>query len=96
LKVEAFYLGKITNQQTSQINAVKAVFDRYAKDNNVTLTASDLDDLVNDIIKNVRLNPLYKKHLKFPLTQLSVLDDTATQIINIADNIKEVNLNLQL
>jgi len=70
-----------------QINAVKAVFDRYAKDNNITLTASDLDDLVDDVVKNVRLNPLTKTP-EFPLTQLSVLDDTATQIINIADNIK--------
>jgi hypothetical protein len=70
-----------------QINAVKSVFDRYAKDNNITLTASDLDDLVDDVIKNVRLNPLTKTP-EFPLTQLSVLDDTATQIINIADNIK--------
>ena len=70
-----------------QINAVKSVFDRYAKDNNITLTASDLDDLVDDVVKNVRLNPLTKTP-EFPLTQLSVLDDTATQIINIADNIK--------
>ena len=70
-----------------QINAVKSVFDRYAKNNNITLTASDLDDLVDDVVKNVRLNPLTKTP-EFPLTQLSVLDDTATQIINIADNIK--------
>ena len=70
-----------------QINAVKAVFDRYAKENNVALSAQDLDDLVDDIIKNVRLNPLTKTP-EFPLTQLSVLDDTATQIINIADNVK--------
>ena len=70
-----------------QITAVKAVFDRYAKDNNIVLTAQDLDDLVDDVIKNVRLNPLTKTP-EFPLTQLSVLDDTATQIINIADNVK--------
>jgi hypothetical protein len=71
----------------AQINEVKEVFKRYGKDNNINLTNADLDDLVNDIITNVRLNPLTKTP-EFPLTQLSVLDDTATQIINIADNIK--------
>jgi len=71
----------------TQINEVKSVFDRYAKENNIALTGQDLDDLVNDVIKNVRLNPLTKTP-EFPLTQLSVLDDTATQLINIADNVK--------
>jgi len=71
----------------SAINEVKQVFKNYAADNGIQLTASDLDDLINDVIKNVRLNPVTKTP-EFPLTVLSVLDDNATQIINIADNIK--------
>jgi hypothetical protein len=71
----------------SAINEVKQVFKNYAADNGIQLTASDLDDLINDVIKNVRFNPVTKTP-EFPLTVLSVLDDNATQIINIADNIK--------
>jgi len=69
------------------VNEVKDVFKRYAADNGIALTAQDLDDLVNDIIKNVRYNSLTKTP-EFPLTVLSVLDDNAVQIINIADNLK--------
>jgi len=71
----------------SAINEVKEVFKRYGAENGIKLTASDLDDLVNDIVKNVRMNPLTKTP-EFPLTVLSVLDDNATQLINIADNLK--------
>ncbi len=71
----------------SQINEVKEVFKRYGADNGIALGPEDLDDLVNDIIKNVKFNPLTKTP-EFPLTVLSVLDDNATQIINIADNLK--------
>ena len=71
----------------SAINEVKTIFKRYGADNGIQLTASDLDDLVNDIVKNVRMNPLTKTP-EFPLTVLSVLDDNATQLINIADNLK--------
>lgn len=71
----------------SAVNEVKQVFKRYAADNGIKLTAADLDDLVNDIIKNVRFNPLTKTP-EFPLTVLSVLDDNATQIVNIADNLR--------
>ena len=71
----------------SAVNEVKDVFKRYAADNGIALTAQDLDDLVNDIIKNVRYNSLTKTP-EFPLTVLSVLDDNAVQIINIADNLK--------
>ena len=71
---------------SDQIKEVKGVFDRYANQNGIKLSGQDLDDLANDVIKNVRLNPMTKTP-EFPLTVLSVLDDEATQLINIADNI---------
>ena len=71
----------------SSIKEVKAVFDKYAKQNGIKMTGQDLDDLVSDVIKNVRMNPLTKTP-EFPMTVLSVLDDNATQLINIADNVK--------
>jgi hypothetical protein len=69
------------------INDVKGVFQRYAKENKINLTETDLDTIIEDIYKNIRFNDLTKTP-EFPLTVLSVLDDKATQLINIADNIK--------
>jgi len=69
------------------VNAVKGTLDRYAKSNKVKLTDADLDFMVDDIVRNVKINPLTKTP-EFPLTRLSMLDDTATQLVNIADNIK--------
>jgi len=71
----------------SAINEVKEVFRRYAADNGIALTADDLTDLVDDVIRNVKYNSLTKTP-EFPLTVLSALDDNATQLINIADNLK--------
>lgn len=71
----------------SAINGVKAVFDKYAKQNNIKLSPQDLDDIITDVTNNVKMNPLTKTP-EFPMTVLSVLDDNATQIINIADNVK--------
>ena len=71
----------------SAINEVKGVFQRYAKQNNITLDSESLDSLIDDIIKNVRFNT-FTKTPEFPLTKLSVLDDSAAQYINIADSIK--------
>ena len=71
----------------SAINGVKSVFEKYAKQNGIELSAQDLDDIITDVIKNVRMNPLTKTP-EFPMTVLSVLDDNATQLINIADNVK--------
>jgi hypothetical protein len=70
-----------------QITEVQKILDRYARQNGVKYTADDLDILVTDIIKNVRLNPLTKTP-EFFLTKSSVLDDVQTQLINISDNIK--------
>ena len=69
------------------VNAVKGTLDRYAKANKVKLNDADLDFMVDDIVKNVRINDLTKTP-EFPLTRLSMLDDSATQLVNIADNIK--------
>ena len=69
------------------VNAVKGTLDRYAKANKVKLNDADLDFMVDDIVRNVKINELTKTP-EFPLTRLSMLDDTATQLVNIADNIK--------
>lgn len=69
------------------VNAVKALFDRYGRSQGVKLSDSELDLLVDDVIKNVRMDEVTKTPTFF-LTKLSALDDTATQIVNIADNIK--------
>jgi len=69
------------------INDVKGVFQRYAKQNNINLTDADLDVIIDDIYNNIKYNEITKTP-EFPMTVLSVLDDKATQIINIADNIK--------
>ena len=69
------------------INDVKGVLQRYGKQNKVSLTDADLDVIIDDIYKNIKYNEITKTP-EFPLTILSVLDDKATQLINIADNIK--------
>jgi hypothetical protein len=71
----------------SAINEVKEVFKRYAAGNGIKLTPDDLDGLVDDVIRNVTYNPLTQTP-EFPLTVMSVLDENAVQLINIADNIK--------
>jgi hypothetical protein len=71
----------------SLINDVKEVFKRYAKEHKTVLTDTDLDSMIGDVLKNVRRNPLTKTP-EFPLTVLNPLEDSATQYINIANNIK--------
>ena len=71
----------------SAVNEVKQVFKRYAAGNGIRLTPDDLDGLVDDVIRNVKYNPLTQTP-EFPLTVMSVLDENAVQLINIADNIK--------
>jgi hypothetical protein len=51
----------------SAINGVKAVFDKYAKQNNIKLSPQDLDDIITDVTNNVRMNPLTKTP-EFPMT----------------------------
>ena len=71
----------------SAIDEVKEVFKRYAKQNGKNPSPQDLDDTIDDVYNNITFNPLTKTP-EFPLTVLSVLDDKATQLINIADNVK--------
>jgi hypothetical protein len=71
----------------ANINGVKAIFKKNAKQNKIDLTETDLDIIIEDIYKNIEFNDLTKTP-QFPLTLFSVLDDKATQLINIADNIK--------
>jgi hypothetical protein len=42
--------------------------------------------MANDVVKNVKKNPLTKTP-EFSVTKLSVLDDKQAQLVNIADNI---------
>ena len=71
----------------SAIDEVKEVFKRYAKQNGKNPSPQDLDDTIDDVYNNITFNPLTKTP-EFPMTILSVLDDKATQLINIADNVK--------
>jgi hypothetical protein len=68
------------------IEAVKQVFARYGKDQGRKFTDSELDVIVDDVIKNVRINDLTKSP-EFFLTKFSALDDGQTQLMSIADNI---------
>jgi len=68
------------------IESVKQVIDRYARSNNTKLTESQLEDIVGDILKNVRMNEITKTP-EFFLTKTSLLNDAETQLINIADNV---------
>jgi len=69
------------------VNAVKGTLDRYAKSNKVKLSDTDLDSMVDDIIKNVKINEVTNTP-QFYLTKSSLLDDGQTQLINIANSIK--------
>ena len=68
------------------INETKQVLMRNAAASGRKLTGEEADLLVNDIIKNVKLNPVTKTP-EFQMTKLSALDDAQTQLVNIADNI---------
>ena len=69
----------------SAINEVKDILQRYARANGKKFTPEELDIQIEDILSNVRMNTSTLTP-EFQLTKLSVLDDVATQNINIADN----------
>ena len=69
----------------SAINEVKDILQRYARANGKKFTPEELDIQIEDILNNVRMNTSTLTP-EFQLTKLSVLDDVATQNINIADN----------
>jgi len=68
------------------IDQTKQMFQRYALQNGVKLSDVELDIMVKDVVKNVKLNPLTKTP-EFTVTKLSALDDKQTQLVNIADNV---------
>jgi hypothetical protein len=71
----------------SDIQAVKNIINRNAKSHKKILTENDLDDILNDIVNNVTYNDVTKTP-QFIIGENSALSDKATQIINIADNLK--------
>jgi hypothetical protein len=71
----------------SDIQATKGIIARYAKGNGKILNANKLDDIMNDIISNIKYDDVTKTP-KFIIGEQSALSDGATQMINIADNIK--------
>jgi hypothetical protein len=71
----------------SDIQATKNVLARYAKGNGKTLDADQLDNIMNDIISNVKYNEVTKTP-EFIIGEQSALSDKGTQLINIAKNIK--------
>lgn len=71
----------------ADIESTKNVLARYAKSNGKVLKPNELDDMMNDIINNVNYNDITKTP-QFVIGEQSVLSDKATQLINIADNIK--------
>ena len=68
------------------MDQLKNMFKRYGLENGTKLDDVSLDIMVNDVIKNVKLNPLTKTP-EFIVSKLSVLDDKQSQLVNIADNI---------
>ena len=72
----------------ANVNAVKSVIDRYGKSEGVKLADTELDLIVDDIIKNVQIDEVTKTP-RFFMTKLNALDDTQTQLINIADSFKK-------
>ena len=71
----------------SNVNAVKAILQRYYQNKGIKLQEGDLDLIVDDMIKNVRIDEVTKMP-QFFLTKGSVLDDAQTQLISIADSIQ--------
>jgi hypothetical protein len=68
------------------MDQLKNMFKRYAVENKAKLDDYTLDIMVKDVINNIQPNPLTKTP-QFTISRLSVLDDKATQLVNIADNI---------
>jgi len=68
------------------MDQLKNMFKRYGLENGVKLDDVELTIMANNIVKNVKLNPLTKTP-EFIVSRLSVLDDKQSQLVNIADNI---------
>ena len=79
----------IKNYKPTQesINDVKQIIARYGQSVGKTYDDTDLDLLTKGILQNVRQNPLTKTP-EFPIPT-QVLDDKATQLVNIANSVKQ-------
>ena len=69
------------------INDVKQIIFRYGQSVGKNYDETDLDLLTKGILQNVRQNPLTKTP-EFPIPT-QVLDDKATQLVNIANSVKQ-------
>ena len=67
----------------SHVNEAKAVLGRYAANNGVKLTAQELDDQLQTIIKQARKDPLTGSP-EFPLYNQSAMAEDGIQYINMA------------
>ena len=79
----------IKNYKPTQesINDVKQIIARYGQSVGKNYDDTDLDLLTKGILQNVRQNPLTKTP-EFPIPT-QVLDDKATQLVNIANSVKQ-------
>ena len=68
------------------IDEVIQVIQRYGKANGVTIGPTKAEDIVNNIIKNMEINPINKQPT-FPLGTVNILDDSSVIIKNIGENI---------
>ena len=71
----------------SQLEVAGKILQDYAKKSGVTLTDDELKIQLQDILKNVRLDPITKIP-KFKITGFDAMDVDAISVINIADNFK--------
>jgi hypothetical protein len=78
-----FQRYKPTSESMDQL---KGMFKRYGLENGAKLNDVELTIMANDVVKNVKQNPLTKTP-EFTVTKLSVLDDKQAQLVNIADNV---------
>ena len=65
---------------------VAGVIQRYAKANNAPIDRGRARDIVENIIKNVEINPI-EKSPTFPLGKNGIMDDSGVMIKNIGENI---------
>lgn len=68
------------------IDEVIQVIQRYGKANGVNIGPGKAEDIVNNIIKNMEVNPINKQP-SFPLGTVNILDDQSVIIKNIGENI---------
>ena len=68
------------------IDEVIQVIQRYGRANGVNIGPTKAEDIVNNILKNMEINPINKQPT-FPLGTANILDDKSVIIKNIGENI---------